>query len=138
MLGLYLRAAFSGLFFGLWPLFMKHSGIKSSAVSTIFLEAVVLAVVLLYGGREFSTTDLSGTKWVYLFLAGASAATGVLAFNSGLAVSTESTVSLIVVTAILVQVVVTAVYQGTIGGGISVTKAVGFALAGISAYILSR
>jgi uncharacterized membrane protein len=138
MLGLYLRAAVSGLFFGLWPLFMKHSGIKSYAVSTIFLEAVVLSIVLLYGGREFSSTDLSGTKWMFLFLAGATAATGVLAFNSGLAVSNEATVSIVIVTAILVQVIVTAVYQATMGGGLSATKAAGFVLAGISAYILSR
>lgn len=135
---IYLMNLLAGLFFGIWPLFMKHSGIRDFAVSTIVMESVVLVVVILAGFRSLSGIDLASTNWLFLVLSGVSAALGVLAFNNGMATVGEQGTSVFIVFTMLVQLCVTAGYQVWLAGGLTSSQTIGFTFAGIAVYFLSK
>lgn len=137
---IYLMVFLAGLFFGLWPLFMKYSGIKNVTVSTIAMEAVVLTVVILAGFRNMpvpGSATLSG-NWSLLVLSGVSAAFGVLSFNKGLSLVGEQGTGGFIVLVMLVQLCVTAINQIWHDGGLTSSQALGFASAGLAVYLLTK
>ncbi len=137
MIDLLTYSAISGVLFGLWPLFMQRSGIKNVDVSTVVMEMIVLAVLLPFGLRNVSTFDWTQMSWVYTILASVSAAFGVLIFNTGLSKSSDVTLSTYFVVMIVIQTSVPAVYE-VFKNGMSVSKFIGFMLAGLAAYFLLK
>lgn len=138
MEGLVLHAIGSGFLFGVWPLIMQRSGITNVYISTAIMEAIVFLTLLPLGLVNLHTFEMGKMSWTFTVLASVSAAFGVLIFNAGLARSTPTTVSTFFVVMILVQVVVPATYHLYMNGGVTTSKLLGFAFAGLAAYFLSK
>jgi len=131
------KAILAGLFFGVWPLLMNRSGLTGNVSSAVFSGVVFLGVLPL-ALYNLNTTSLMQANWKFALLAGIAGTIGILAFNGGLAKSTPETVSTFLVLMIVVQVVVPAVYQVILNGGINSAKLIGFVSASVAAYFLSK
>ncbi|HRH55736.1 MAG TPA: hypothetical protein PK609_02630 [Candidatus Paceibacterota bacterium] len=136
---LFIKAALAGVFFGAWPLFMNRSGLNGSVSSLVF-TVVVLVCVAPFAIRSIAANSLefAQVSWTMAIVAGVTGAVGVTFFNGMLSQATPQSVGTLFVVMIIVQTAVPAIYSVVMNGGISLTKAAGFALAGIAAVLLTR
>lgn len=136
--GLWYKAISSGAFFGIWPLFMKRAGIDNANVATMFMEAIVLAVLLPKGMWDLRTADLSGANWNFLILSAVSAAIGVLIFNGGIKEVPREALGTFIAVVIVIQVIVTAFNQIYEVGVPTTSRLTGFVLVGVGVFLLSK
>lgn len=131
------RAIMAGLFFGFWPLLMQKSLLPGNVSAWVF-GAVSLAVVTPFAFKEIGSVPFNEVRWIFGILAGISGAIGILSFNGGLSKTTQSTVSDFFVLMMVVQIAVPAVYKIATTGELTISRLIGFTLAGVSAYFLSK
>lgn len=129
------KALLAGLFFGIWPLMMNRSGLTGN-VSAVVMTSVSLMCVAPFALGSMS--NFAGVNWIMGVGAGVVAALGIMSFNGMLAKATPQTVSTLFVLMIVVQTAVPAIYNIAMNGGMSASRAIGFALAIVSAILLTR
>lgn len=125
----------AGILFGIWPLFMNRSGLSGNLGTFVFAAVVLLCVL------PFAITSLHNIRtshWIWAVAAGIFGAIGLLAFNSVLSKATPQTVGTFFVLMIVVQIVVPAIYQAIMSGGLPLTKIAGFVLAAVAAVLLLK
>lgn len=130
------KAILAGIFFGIWPLLMNRSGLNGNISSACF-SAIVLIGVLPFAIHS-SGMVIPTANWNMVILAGAVGALGLLSFNGVLANASLQNVGTLFVIMTLVQIVVAALYQTWMNGGISLERFMGFLLAGVASYMLLR
>ena len=135
MESLEIRSVAAGILFGIWPLFMNRSGLTGS-IGTFVFAAVVLLCVFPFAVSGLN--NIGNAHWIWAVTAGIFGALGLLAFNSILAKATPQTVGTFFVLMIVIQVVVPAVYQAIMSGGLAFSKIVGFVLAAVAAILLLK
>ena len=131
---LHLRAVLAGVFFGIWPLLMNRSGLTGNVSSAVFALGALI-VVSPFALYEFSGVTTS-VVWTMVVGACIFGGLGLLAFNGMLSKATPETVGSLFVVMIVVQVATPALYQVINGGGLTVSKAIGFAAAILAALLL--
>lgn len=131
---LHLRAVLAGVFFGIWPLLMNRSGLTGNVSSAVFALGALI-VVSPFALYEFSGATIS-VVWTMVVGACIFGGLGLLAFNGMLSKATPETVGSLFVVMIVVQVATPALYQVINGGGLTVSKAIGFAAAILAAFLL--
>lgn len=136
---LQIKALLAGVFFGLWPLFMNKSGLNG-LMSPMFFALIALTCVLPFGLRRIATNpeDLVHVGWTMVILAGVFGAAGTIFFNDMLAKATPQSVGTLFVLMIVVQISIPAIYSAVMNGGVSPSKAIGFALAAVASILLIR
>lgn len=132
---LHVRALLAGLFFGLWPLLMNKSGLSGN-VSALAFTVGVLVIVSPFALYELRGTTTS-VAWMMVVGACFAGAFGLLAFNGMLAKASPQTVGSLFVMMLVVQIATPALYQVMNDGGLTTTKAVGFAAAILAAFLLA-
>ncbi len=137
MTELQIRAILAGVFFGVWPLLMNRSGLNGN-VSAVVLGGVVCLMVLPLAYQSMSVASLMQVSWPFALLACVAAAIGNVAFNEGLAKSTPQDVSTFFELMIVVQIVIPAVYQIILRGGVSWSNLLGFVFAALAAHFLLK
>jgi hypothetical protein len=130
------KAALAGLFFGIWPLLMNRSGLPGNVSSAMFAMGVAL-LILPFGVREARGSAFH-IAWVFVILACMSGAKGILSFNGMLAKASQQEVGSLFLVMIVVQITVPALYDAIINRGVSWEKALGFAFAIVTTYLLTR
>lgn len=129
-------AVLAGIFFGVWPLLLKKSGLKgdvSSAAFNAITLAILMPVALWRNG--FS---LPQANWTLVVYAGISGALGLLCFNNSLAIAPEKDVGTMFVLMTVVQVAVAASYQLHVTGQMQLDRFFGYVAAAVAAYLLLR
>jgi hypothetical protein len=131
------RAIISGIFFGLWPLLMNRSGLSGSMSPAFFTgTAFLLLLPLAIFGESATTISIVG--WSFAVMAGVAGAIGNIAFNGGLAKTTPETVGTFFLMMICVQITIPVINHVVTTGGLTTEKTVGFLLAFVAAYLLSK
>lgn len=131
---LQIKAIIAGVFFGIWPLLMNRSGLNGNLGSFMFTVVVLICVL------PFSVTklgEISSAHWMFAVSAGVAGAIGLLCFNDVLAKATLQDVGLLFVLMTITQVIIPAIYQVIIAGGISLQRILGFLLSIIAAILLT-
>ena len=131
---LHLRAILAGVFFGIWPLLMTRSGLTGNVSSAVFAIGVLI-VVSPFALYEFSGATI-GIVWMMVVGACIFGGLGLLAFNGMLSKATPETVGSLLIVTTVVQVAIPALYQVINGGGLTVSKTIGFAAAILAAFLL--
>src|SRR4051812_16547682 len=101
MLSLILRAVVAGLFFGIWPLLLRKSGLPSNFASLVFLLGSIVCVF------PFTFTEANGAyaaNWYMAIGASVTGAIGLLFFNGMLSDAKPGEVSSLFVVAMLTQI----------------------------------
>ncbi|MBL7022317.1 hypothetical protein ISR92_03310 [Patescibacteria group bacterium] len=132
---LQIKAILAGMFFGAWPLLMNRSNLNAS-VSAVVFSIVVLVIVFPFSVSNWA--NLTNINWTMAVLAGIAGAIGLLLFNSMLSKATIETVGTLFVLSLVAQITVSSVYKVLMSGDISLAKGVGFALAALSAVLLTK
>lgn len=78
------------------------------------------------------------SQWIWAVGAGIFGALGLLTFNSMVAKATPQTIGTFIVLMIVAQIVVPAIYQAIMSGGLPFSKIVGFVLAAVAAVLLLK
>src|SRR3989344_8684098 len=131
---LHFRAILAGVFFGIWPLLMTRSGLTGNVSSAVFAIGVLI-VVSPFALYEFSGATI-GIVWMMVVGACIFGGLGLLAFNGMLSKATPETVGSLLIVTTVVQVAIPALYQVINGGGLTVSKTIGFAAAILAAFLL--
>ena len=131
---LHQRAVLAGVFFGIWPLLMTRSGLTGNVSSAVFAIGVLI-VVSPFALYEFSGATI-GIVWMMVVGACIFGGLGLLAFNGMLSKATPETVGSLLIVTTVVQVAIPALYQVINGGGLTVSKTIGFAAAILAAFLL--
>lgn len=131
---LHLRAVLAGVFFGIWPLLMNRSGLTGNVSSAVFALGALI-VVSPFAFYEFSSVTVS-VVWTMVVGACIFGGLGLLSFNGMLSKATPETVGSLFVLMIVMQIATPALYQVINGGGLTVSKAIGFAAAILAAFLL--
>jgi hypothetical protein len=134
-----LRSVLAGVMFGIWPLLMNRSGLSGNVSSMVF-AAIILLGASPFAVREFAL-DPQGPAhaiWSMAIASGIAGTIGLLLFNGVVAKTTPQSIGALFVVMLIAQIAVPAVYSAVMNGGVSTSKAVGFALAAISAFLLNR
>jgi len=131
---LHLRAILAGVFFGLWPLLLNRSGLTGSISATAFTLGILVIIVpfALYD-LHFITINI---VWSMVIGACVFGGFGLLIFNGMLSKATPQTVGSLFILMMVVQISIPAIYQIVIGGGLTVSKTIGFAAAILAAFLL--
>ncbi len=132
---LQLKAVIAGICFGLHPLLLNRGGLSGNLLSAVY-ALIVFIFVLPFGLGEIR--NLSHANWLMLFGAGAICATGTLFYTGYLAKASPTNVGLLIVLMIVMQTVVTAIYQAIMDKGVSLTKLCGFVLAAAAIVLLNK
>ena len=128
------RVVVAGICFGVWPLVMNKSGLSGN-LSSLVLTLIVLIIV---GSVSFGDIGkVVGVNWWAVVIASVVSAVGLLALNGGLATVTPQQVGVFLISITLIQVSAAALYH-VIQNGITMDKLLGFALAGLALYFLSK
>lgn len=135
MTELHIRAILAGVFFGIWPLLMNRSGLTGNISSAVFALGVLI-VVLPFALYEFSNVTIS-VSWTMVISACVFGGFGMLAFNGMLSRATPKTVGSLFVLMLVVQIAIPALYQIVSGGGLTISKSIGFAAAILAAFLLT-
>ncbi len=133
MNSLYVRAILAGLLFGIWPLVMNRSGLSGNLSSAIFAGVAFLIMLPLAITGGFSS--MQNARISFAVFAGIAGGIGVLFLNSMLAKVNRQNVGALLITMVLTQVAVTAIYHMYQGGEYSIRKILGV-IAAIIAVIL--
>ena len=128
------KAILSGICFGLWPLIMNKSGLKGS-LSSVLMCGVSFLILLPMAIKGF---DISNVNMFYGVLASVVASIGIMFFNDMLSHATPQNVSMFIVTMILFQISIPAIYYIFQNGVIGYTKAIGFLLAIIAIILINK
>jgi hypothetical protein len=132
---LHIRAILSGVFFGLWPLFMNRSGLTGNISSAVFALGSLI-VVSPFAFYKLCSATTANVAWVMVAGACVSGGLGLLAFNEMLSKATPKTVGPLIVLMVVVQITVPALYKTIQDGGLTVSKSIGFAAAILAAFLL--
>ena len=133
---LYLQAAVSGLLFGCWPLFMKHSGLNGNVASACFSSMSLIGVLpFMVWTIGFKVPE---ANWKLVGCAGLCGAVGLLIFNGMLTRATKEGFGTLFVIVNLTQVAVAATYQSYMDGRLPPQKIGGYTLAFLATYLLAR
>jgi EamA domain-containing membrane protein RarD len=115
---------------------MNRSGLEGNMSAAMF-NVTALLIVAPFALPGSDLTKLAEARWLFVGLSGLLGAVGILAFNGGLAKSTPETVGVFIVLVTILQIATPAINH-IVQNGISTTKLVGFVLAGVAAYLLSK
>ena len=127
-------AIMSGVFFGLWPLFMNKSGLGGTVSSFVFMA---LCLILL---TPFAFSGLGGVKdgnWTMIIVAAILGSLGMICFNTMLSRAKPSEASTLFVVMVCVQVSMPFLYHLYIEKSITLVKGIGFVFAFLAAILLS-
>ena len=131
---LHLRAVLAGVFFGAWPLLMNRSGLTGNVSAAVFALGALI-VVSPFAFYEFSGGAVS-VVWTMAIGACILGGLGLLSFNGMLSKATPETIGSLFVLTTVVQIAIPALYQVINSGGLTVSKAIGFAGAILVAFLL--
>ena len=129
------KAVISGILFGIWPLLMNRSGLSGN-LSTVVFATVVLVCVFIVSFGSLQNITVSSLPWA--IGAGIVGAIALLVFNSMLSKATPQAVGTFIVLMIVAQIIIPAIYQAILNGGLPATKIVGFVFAAIAAVLLLK
>lgn len=129
----------AGLAFGIWPFFMKKSGLTPMA-NAVVLTVVSLMVYLpfvILNPADLQAVNVLTVGFGLAVVAGAMNGLGTIAFQK-MVTNKEVAIATGVMLVILTQVVVTAVGERVLYGDLFTTKKVfGIAAAGAAVYLLT-
>jgi len=125
-----IKSIVAGILFGIWPLFLNRSGLTGNLGTFVFATIVLLCV--------FPCGIFGNSQWIWAVGAGIFGALGLLTFNSMVAKATPQTIGTFIVLMIVAQIVVPAIYQAIMSGGLPFSKIVGFVLAAVAAVLLLK
>lgn len=129
------KAILAGFFFGLYPLMLKHSKLSGNMTSLLFTFAV-FAVIVPFAWKELGT--IHNTFWPAIIGAGVASGFGMLCMTSMLAQTPQERIGMLILSMIVTQSVVTVIFQIVIDKGVTLTKIIGFACAGIAIILLNK
>lgn len=134
---LILKAVFSGILFGIYPFLVNRSGLTGNISAAAFTlgALIVISPFALY---EFFYGATVSVVWTMLIGASLLSGFGILAFNGMLAKATPQEVGSLFVLMLMVQTATPALYQVIIGGGLTVSRGIGFTAAMLAAYLLTK
>ena len=134
MRDLLINALVAGIFFGLWPQFMRRSGLGGNAASAIFAAGVFALVVPYVMWRRGGS--LSGVDWTMAAAAIVCASIGLVVFNGVVAKATYENINPLLVTVFVTQIAIQALYEVYVKGTLTKTRGLGFASAILAAILL--
>ena len=129
------KAVISGILFGIWPLLMNRSGLSGN-LSTFVFATVVLLCVFVVSFSSLQNITITSLPWA--ISAGVIGALALLVFNDILAKATPQAVGTFIVLMIVTQILVPAIYQAILNGGLPASKIAGFVLAIVAAVLLLK
>ncbi len=129
------KAVVSGILFGIWPLLMNRSGLSGN-LSTFVFATVVLLCVFVVSFSSLQNITITSLPWA--IGAGVVGALALLVFNGILAKATPQAVGTFIVLMIITQILVPAIYQAILNGGLPASKIAGFVLAIVAAVLLLK
>jgi hypothetical protein len=129
------KAVISGILFGIWPLLMNRSGLSGN-LSTFVFATVVFLCVFVVSFSSLQNITITSLPWA--IGAGVVGALALLVFNSMLAKATPQAVGTFIVLMIITQILVPAIYQAIMNGGLPASKIAGFVLAIVAAVLLLK
>lgn len=131
---LYVRSLIAGVCFGLWPLLMNRSGLTGGLSAAVFSfgTLIIISPFALY---EFHGASIN-IIWIMAIGACVFGALGLLSFNGMLSKATKENVGSLFVLMVVVQIATSAIYKIISIGGLTVSKAIGFAAAILAAFLL--
>jgi drug/metabolite transporter (DMT)-like permease len=129
------KAILAGIFFGFYPLMLKHSKLGGNMTALLFSLAVFI-VIIPFAWKEMAT--LPNTFWPPIIGAGVVSAFGMLCMVSMIAETPQKNVGILMLSVMVTQAVVTVLYQVVLDRGITLTKVIGFACAGIAIVLLNK
>ncbi len=131
-------AVLAALFFGLWPYALNASRAKSFLAATSFcvIQALLLLALMLAQGKEVPWRSI---EWKWILVAGLMSGSGLLIFTRMCEVTTDQNrASWIAITTIGQVVVSMGYFILTTKGEFSITRLIGFVLAGISIILMYK
>ena len=131
---LLLRALFSGIMFGAWPLLISKSGLSGSSATLIgvIVSFCVVAPFALANG-----VIIAGTKWWIIIITGTMGGLGVLVFNDMMIKAKPGSSALLFVIMLVVQIMVPAVLHLVADHNFSIKTIAGFIAAVVACILLS-
>lgn len=135
-MNLKLLAILSGLFFGVWPLFMNKSGLNGNVASAAFCTMVLIGVLPL--ALYSSGGNWPSPNWTMLVSAGFFSLLGLVCFNGMLAKATIQNIGPLLVLSLVCQAIVAAGYQIFVTRSLPLDKGAGYAFASVAVYLLLR
>ncbi len=135
MESLQVKALLSGVFFGLWPLFMNKSGLSGNLSAMTFSALVLLFVAPFAIGEIGHQADI---RWSLVVIAASFGAVGIVCFNTMLSKATPQSLGTLFVLMIVIQTAIPAIYQVIKDGGLTPMKGAGFVLAAVAAVLLTK
>jgi drug/metabolite transporter (DMT)-like permease len=135
-MNLYLYSIIVGLFWGLYPIILNRSGLPGFASAGIFSVFVCLTVIpfAIISGQLQKITFNPGV-W-YALIAGILGGAGVLVFNTMLSKAPVKNVGSMIITMIMIQITIPAIYQMIQSGDISPKKITGILTAFVVVYLI--
>lgn len=132
---MYVKAALGGAFFALWPIFMNRSGLNgpTSALALVLGVSVLLLPYVWFSGVGPLP---SGWQWATVVVACVSCGIGNLLFGAALTKATPTELSSVFLLLVLAQIAVSALSNMVQTGSLTVTRAIGLAMACVAAYLL--
>jgi hypothetical protein len=117
---------------------MNRSGLSGNVSSAVFAFGALM-IVLPFGIYEMRNVGREvNVIWPFVFAACVLGGLGLLSFNGMLAKADPMTVGSMLVLMMVVQVATPALYQTYMEGGLSASRAIGFAAAFLAAILLLK
>lgn len=129
----------SGIFFGVWPLFMNKSGLPGHISPSVF-STIGLAMVLPMALRGLSKVAFVNANWGMAIGAGISGGLGMIFFSRMLAEAKNDAprAAMLIALMTVIQVTVAALYKIALTRAITPSQAIGFMTAALTAFLLLR
>ena len=127
------KAVLAGILFGSWPLFIGKCGLGSST-ATLFTTAFTFLFVMPIAITNGIT--VAGSRWWIAIVAGCMAGLGCLAFNDVMIKSKPTSMALMFVIMLVVQISVPALYHVFVNQQFSIKTIAGFIAAIIACILL--
>ena len=135
MSGIYVRAILAGIFFGLWPLLMKKSGLGGNLSAVVF-TGIAFLVILPFALHE-GFQSLREAALPFVVAAGVCGAIGFMNFNGMITLTPKERLGSMIVIMVLTQITVPVIYEALVTGDYSPKKILGTIMAFAAAVLLA-
>lgn len=133
MIGI-LKMVVAGVLFGIWPLFLKRSGLPETTSLCVFSFLVSLCVMPIAIKNGIT---LAGANWGFIIAAGCCSGIGLLIFMSAVQKASPESLGSLLPIMVIAQIAILAVYQVIMSGHLTLKMSMGFVAAVLTAFLLA-
>lgn len=135
MNSVYLRAVIAGVFFGMWPLLMKRSGLGGN-LSAVAFTGIAFLILLPFALTE-GFQSLREAALPFVVASGVCGAIGFTNFSGLITLTPRERLGSMIVIMILTQIAVPVIYEAVVTADYSLKKILGTLMAFAAAVLLA-